>query len=178
MYAPVEVDVMNGKSSKLLAGVALIAIVAAATSMAGCLGPWFGAANQVNQGAATVVASVANPVVIQAKYHEFQKLKNDIEYYKAEILKWYNAKQALLKTYGSDPSKWNSQVTDQVNDYDFYMQGSISQYNKLVAQYNTGMSEWDYAFCNYDTGRIYGIDGYVALPREYREYITSIADIL
>ena len=97
------------------------------------------------------------------KYEYFKDLSAAIDSKRADL----NAYKANLQDY---------KVTDK--DTRFYYEqskaeamGILMMHNNLVAQYNAGMSKFNYAFCNVGTLPASNLE---PLPREFKPYLLTL----
>jgi hypothetical protein len=97
------------------------------------------------------------------KYESFKDLSAAIDSKRADL----NAYKANLQDY---------KIKDK-DDKFYYEQskaeamGILMMHNQLVAQYNAGMSKFNYAFCNVGTLPASNLE---PLPREYKPYLLTL----
>lgn len=111
----------------------------------------------------TVVHNEFSASAMLKKYEYFKDLSAAIDSKRADL----NAYKANLQDY---------KVTDK--DSRFYYEQSKAEamgilmiHNQLVADYNAGMSKFNYAFCNVGTLPASNLE---PLPREFKPYLLTL----
>lgn len=113
--------------------------------------------------AANVIHKEFGASALLKKYEYFKDLSAAIDKKRADL----NAYKVSLQDY---------KVTDK--DTRFYYEqskaeamGILMMYNQLVADYNAGMSKFNYAFCNAGTLPASNLE---PLPREFKPYLLTL----
>lgn len=104
-----------------------------------------------------------NPSMLLKKYEYFKNLSAAIDSKRADL----NAYKVNLQDY----------VIKDKDDKFYYEQsraeamGILMMYNSLVAEYNAGMSKFNYAFCNVGSLPASNLE---PLPREFKPYLLTL----
>lgn len=113
--------------------------------------------------AADTVHKEFSPSALLKKYEYFKDLSAAIDSKRADL----NAYKTNLQDY---------KITDK--DSRFYYEqskaeamGILMMHNQLVADYNAGMSKFNYAFCNVGTLPASNLE---PLPREFKPYLLTL----
>jgi hypothetical protein len=113
--------------------------------------------------AADTIHTEFSPSALLKKYEYFKDLSAAID-----------SKRADLNAYKSNLQDYN--ITDK--DSRFYYEqskaeamGILMMHNNLVAEYNAGMSKFNYAFCNVGSLPASNLE---PLPREFKPYLLNL----
>jgi hypothetical protein len=109
---------------------------------------------------ATVITKEFSPSRLLKKYEYFKDLSAAID-----------EKRATIEVYRSQLSGIKDQEGFQYQQTQSEMMGLISMHNSLCKEYNSGMSKFNYSFCNKGT---LPESNLTPLPREMKPYILSI----
>ena len=135
-------------------------ILLAATSLTSC--------RYVNDAKNTAFDEFS-PSALLKKYEDFKEMSAQLDKKLAD-LKVYEVRFAdLLSQYdGVKRKDWAREDREQYNLWQSEQAGIKASYNDLAAQYNSGMSKFNYRFCNVgDLPK----GANEPLPREYKPYI-------
>lgn len=95
------------------------------------------------------------------------------EYFK-DLSAAIDKKRADLDAYKANLKDYNPKDKDDKFYYEqskMEAMGILTMYNQLVSDYNSGMSKFNYAFCNVGTLPSSNLD---PLPREYKPYLLTL----
>jgi hypothetical protein len=112
---------------------------------------------------ANVVHKEFSTSALLKKYEYFKELSAAIDKKRADL----NAYKINLQEY---------KITDKESRF-YYEQskaeamGILMMYNQLVSEYNSGMSKFNYAFCNVGTLPASNLE---PLPREFKPYLLTL----
>ena len=109
---------------------------------------------------ARVITKEFSPSSLLKKYEYFKDLSASID-----------EKRATIEVYKSQISGIKDQEGFQYQQTQAEMIGLISMHNSLCKEYNSGMSKFNYSFCNKGT---LPESNLTPLPREMKPYILSI----
>ena len=123
--------------------------------------------------AVSVVLSLTDTANVVHKEFSTSALLKKYEYFK-ELSAAIDKKRADLNAYKANLQEYK--ITDK--DSRFYYEqskaeamGILMMHNQLVADYNAGMSKFNYAFCNVGTLPASNLD---PLPREFKPYLLTL----
>jgi hypothetical protein len=121
----------------------------------------------------SIIRSGANTANTIHKEFSTSALLKKYEYFK-ELSAAIDSKRADLNAYKANLQDYN--ITDK--DSRFYYEqskaeamGILMMHNNLVAEYNAGMSKFNYAFCNVGSLPASNLD---TLPREFKPYLLTL----
>lgn len=121
----------------------------------------------------SIVRSCGNTADTIHKEFSTSALLNKYEYFK-DLSAAIDKKRADLNAYKANLQDYK--ITDK--DSRFYYEqskaeamGILMMYNQLVSEYNSGMSKFNYAFCNVGTLPASNLE---PLPRDYKPYLLTL----
>ena len=121
----------------------------------------------------SVIRSCGNTADAIHKEFSVSALLKKYEYFK-DLSAAIDSKRADLNAYKANLQDYK--ITDK--DSRFYYEqskaeamGILMMHNQLVAEYNAGMSKFNYAFCNVGTLPASNLE---LLPREFKPYLLTL----
>lgn len=121
----------------------------------------------------SIIRSCGNAADTIHKEFSSSALLKKYEYFK-DLSAAIDSKRADLNAYKANLQGYNPK---DKNDKFYYEQskaeamGILMIYNQIVADYNSGMSKFNYSFCNVGTLPASNLE---PLPREYKPYLLTL----
>jgi hypothetical protein len=121
----------------------------------------------------SIIRSCGNTADTIHKEFSSSALLKKYEYFK-DLSAAIDSKRADLNAYKANLQDYNTKDKD---DKFYYEQskaeamGILMIYNQLVADYNAGMSKFNYSFCNVGTLPASNLE---PLPRQYKPYLLTL----
>lgn len=148
-------------------GVKVILALAVLAALIGGIGygfGWFGEAAKVTQ-------EQFGPQAMLSKYEWFKDAAAALEKKQADVGVYEGRIKAMEASYKDlARQNWPREDREQCNTWASEVAGVKASYNTLVAEYNAGMSKFNWRFAN--AGELpKGADK--PLPREFKAYITQ-----
>lgn len=123
--------------------------------------------------AVSVIRSCGDTADVIHKEFGASALLKKYEYFK-DLSAAIDKKRADLDAYRSNLKDYNPKDKDDKFYYEqskMEAMGILTMYNQLVSDYNSGMSKFNYSFCNVGTLPASNLE---PLPREYKPYLLTL----
>jgi len=109
------------------------------------------------------------PSALLKKYEYFKDMSAVLDKKYADLGVYETRFELMKEDYAGVPRiEWAREDREQYNLWSSEMAGIKASYNEVAAEYNAGMSKFNYAFCNVGELPKGATD---PLPREYKPYL-------